>query len=424
MFTPIHTSLGALLLFSGSFGLLVHNGRVFGISPILRSGLRWAPQRRLEDLLILGGLLSSPLLVWFIVPSLLPSFTGSPSSWSSAASTLGLGFLTGWGTKNGHGCTSGHMLCGLSRLSPRSLIATALFFTTALLTANFAPSLTGSQIIPACDHGRPCYETALPTASELAVMTTCAVLALLTNFVVLPMGSGSTRSSETASSESQRLLFAYLAGLQFGLGLLFSGMAEPTKVIRFFAFLANVNNFDPSLALVLLFGVGPSLYGYLAVRPGQPTGDGKVDAPTLADAWHLPTRTVADIDWRQAPYHHSFYLDDFCLRQPPLSLNGRFLTLPSPSQTFSTYFISLTRHLASTWISAGHHPVASSASDDPLSEDLANVLESKLNDRERQQLINEIAAFVEPGDSDHGRRTVKGYFSREPAIPRAVLQPV
>jgi hypothetical protein len=101
MFTPIHTSLGALLLFSGSFGLLVHNGRVFGISSILRSGLSWPSQaqREHENLSILVGLLSGSLLVSFFVPSLLPSFSGSAESWSSAASTLGLGFLIGWGTK-------------------------------------------------------------------------------------------------------------------------------------------------------------------------------------------------------------------------------------------------------------------------------------------------------------------------------------
>lgn len=94
MFTPVHTSLGALLLFGASFGLLLHNGRVFGISSILRAGLRDR-----ENAAILAGLMSSPLLVSLVVPSLLPSYTTSVPSWSSTASTLGLGVLTGWGTK-------------------------------------------------------------------------------------------------------------------------------------------------------------------------------------------------------------------------------------------------------------------------------------------------------------------------------------
>lgn len=90
-------------------------------------------------------------------------------------------------------------------------------------------------------------------------------------------------------------MFAYLAGVQFGLGLLFSGMADPKKVIRFFAlFGGDVNKWDPSLALVILFGIGPSLYGFLTVEP-----DKKLDKkPTLAHKWYLPKLTVADIDWR------------------------------------------------------------------------------------------------------------------------------
>lgn len=118
MFTPVHTTLGALLLFSGSFGLLLHNGRVFGISSILRTclldpGLLFhsrsnkqnGPGEEVqedEDFPTLAGLITSPLLVKFVVPSLLPSYpeTGSTTTlWLSATATVGLGFLTGWGTK-------------------------------------------------------------------------------------------------------------------------------------------------------------------------------------------------------------------------------------------------------------------------------------------------------------------------------------
>lgn len=184
------------------------------------------------------------------------------------------------------------MLCGVSRLSPRSIIATAVFFTTALLTANFAPSWTGTSnsIIPPCDGGIPCYTSIYPSTFELAVMTTITSLTLLTNFVLAPRFW--TRSANAT------LLFAYLAGLQFGLGLLFSGMADPLKVIRFFAFLTDPSRFDPSLALIILFGMGPSLYGYLTTQPGQRRTDGNTDRPTLATTWEIPTATVADIDWR------------------------------------------------------------------------------------------------------------------------------
>lgn len=120
MFTPIHTTLGALLLFSGSFGLLLHNGRVFGISSILRTCLldpglllrshcnnkqkQDEPTEEVqedENFPTLAGLITSPFLVKVLVPSLLPAYPemGSTTAWVSAAATVGLGFLTGWGTK-------------------------------------------------------------------------------------------------------------------------------------------------------------------------------------------------------------------------------------------------------------------------------------------------------------------------------------
>lgn len=182
------------------------------------------------------------------------------------------------------------MLCGLSRLSPRSLIATAVFFTTALLTANFAG---GGQNIPPCAGDIPCYTPVYPTNAELGFMATATVLAGITNFLIVPRSLSRSGESQTA--------FSYLAGLEFGLGLFISGMADPAKVLRFFAFLTDPARFDPSLALIILFGIGPSLVTYLSTKPGQrhaSENNGKPVKPTLAEQWRLPTASVADIDWR------------------------------------------------------------------------------------------------------------------------------
>lgn len=96
MFTPIHTSLGALLLFEGSSGLLFHNGAVFGISSLI-SGSVFNPSR--DNVPIVAGLVSSVLPVYLLVPSLLPSYPAPPNSLLSAVMTMGVGFLLGWGTK-------------------------------------------------------------------------------------------------------------------------------------------------------------------------------------------------------------------------------------------------------------------------------------------------------------------------------------
>lgn len=103
MFTPVHTSLGALLLFQGSSGLLVHNGAVFGISSLL-SGCIINPSS--DNIPIIAGIVSSIAQVYLIAPSLFPSYPAAPSSWATLASTVGTGFLLGWGTKVRQSTTS------------------------------------------------------------------------------------------------------------------------------------------------------------------------------------------------------------------------------------------------------------------------------------------------------------------------------
>ncbi|KAJ5090653.1 hypothetical protein N7532_009337 [Penicillium argentinense] len=280
MFTPVHTSLGALLLFQGSSGLLVHNGAVFGISSLISSSV-FNPGR--ENVPIVAGLVSSILPVYLLAPSLLPNYPAAPDSLASAAATAGVGFLLGWGTKNGRGCTSGHMLCGLSRLSPRSLIATTIFFTTALITANIG------SLIPSCGS-TPCYTPVYPSSTETIFIAGSVLLSAITNFIIVP---------QLPRSKQSRTVYSFLAGLQFGLGLLISGMADSAKVLQFFAFPTDLSRFDPSLALVIVFGIGPSLLTYLSRQPGQvPEKDKLATKPTLAERWRVPTATVADIDWR------------------------------------------------------------------------------------------------------------------------------
>lgn len=178
------------------------------------------------------------------------------------------------------------MLCGISRLSTRSMIATAIFFTVALITANF---VTGGANIPSC-KGMPCYAVIHPSRAELVFMLGTNILSCFANLLAPRLLTRSAKS---------RAIFGYLAGLEFGLGLLISGMADPAKVLRFFAFPLGLDRFDPSLSLIILFGIGPSLINYLWRNPGQVPTDGTAPPkPDFAEHWSLPTATVADIDWR------------------------------------------------------------------------------------------------------------------------------
>lgn len=126
----IDAFLGGLLIGAAAVVLLYGNGRIAGISGIVGGLLR--PQRgdvawRLAFVL---GLVAAPLLYRLLAP--LPPIAidaGLPL-------LIVAGLLVGFGTRLGAGCTSGHGVCGLSRLSPRSFVATGLFMAAGIATVH------------------------------------------------------------------------------------------------------------------------------------------------------------------------------------------------------------------------------------------------------------------------------------------------
>jgi uncharacterized membrane protein YedE/YeeE len=122
---------GALIGLSASL-LLLANGRVAGISGLMSSLL--APVRGdiVWRVLFFGGLLSGGLLlVWLHPVSFAPP---ASSSTGRVAWLVAAGLLVGVGARLGNGCTSGHGICGISRGSVSSLVATLTFMATAILT--------------------------------------------------------------------------------------------------------------------------------------------------------------------------------------------------------------------------------------------------------------------------------------------------
>ncbi len=127
-FTPVSALIGGALigLAAGLFILL--NGRIAGISGILGGLLRPRDGDILWRALFIGGLIVSPVL-WQMADRL-PAIridTGYPL-------LIVAGLLVGYSTRLGSGCTSGHGVCGLSRLSPRSLVATLCFMASGFIT--------------------------------------------------------------------------------------------------------------------------------------------------------------------------------------------------------------------------------------------------------------------------------------------------
>ena len=123
-FTPGASLAGGVLLGLASALFVLVNGRILGISGILGGLL--VPRRgdagwRIAFLL---GMLAAPATVALLAP---PGWISAPRIEAGTVALVVAGLLVGYGTRLGSGCTSGHGVCGLSRLSPRSLAATATF---------------------------------------------------------------------------------------------------------------------------------------------------------------------------------------------------------------------------------------------------------------------------------------------------------
>ena len=120
-FTPGLSLIGGVLIGTASALFILGNGRIAGISGILGGLLRPSSGDVQWRLAFLAGLIVAPALVYLFIP-----FT-APTIDADTGTLLAAGLLVGLGTRYGGGCTSGHGVCGLSRLSPRSLIATLAF---------------------------------------------------------------------------------------------------------------------------------------------------------------------------------------------------------------------------------------------------------------------------------------------------------
>jgi uncharacterized membrane protein YedE/YeeE len=137
-FTPVSALAGGLLIGAAASLLLWLNGRIAGVSSITNGLLAWKRGDILWRLLFLGGLVAGAGVyygLWGNVPAARPNFPG----WLLAVG----GLLVGLGTSFGSGCTSGHGVCGLGRLSLRSLVATVIFLITGILTTFVVRHLFG-----------------------------------------------------------------------------------------------------------------------------------------------------------------------------------------------------------------------------------------------------------------------------------------
>ena len=127
-FTPLSALLGGLIIGFSVVLFFYTTGRIAGISGIIGNTIS-KKINRTSNFLFLLGLVIGPL-IYFYIKDVTPGFKITDSL---ILIVLG-GFLVGLGTRIGGGCTSGHGICGISRISIRSIIATFTFIITAMLT--------------------------------------------------------------------------------------------------------------------------------------------------------------------------------------------------------------------------------------------------------------------------------------------------
>jgi uncharacterized membrane protein YedE/YeeE len=136
-FTPWTSLAGGLLIGLAAAMFLLFNGRIAGISGILGGLLQWPTGDLAWRIAFLLGLVGAPLVYGLFAP--LPTVQVD----AGAITLVAAGLLVGIGTRYGSGCTSGHGVCGLSRRSPRSLVATGAFMVAGFLTVFIVRHLIG-----------------------------------------------------------------------------------------------------------------------------------------------------------------------------------------------------------------------------------------------------------------------------------------
>jgi len=128
-FTPVSAAIGGVLIGLSAVLLMLSTGRIAGMSGIFSGLLNLRGEDKGWRIAFLAGLILTPVIAGLIGYGMSPPKL--PSNWLVIVFA---GLLVGFGTRLGGGCTSGHGICGIARLSPRSIAATIVFMVVAIVT--------------------------------------------------------------------------------------------------------------------------------------------------------------------------------------------------------------------------------------------------------------------------------------------------
>jgi uncharacterized protein len=138
-FTPVSAAIGGAMIGLAAVLLMSLNGRIAGVTGIFAGLIEPLSIDRAWRATFVVGLIAAPLsaaLLGYAIPI--------PQLPANMVIIVVAGLLVGFGTRLGNGCTSGHGVCGIARLSPRSLVATAVFMAVAIAVVGVTHHLIGS----------------------------------------------------------------------------------------------------------------------------------------------------------------------------------------------------------------------------------------------------------------------------------------
>jgi uncharacterized protein len=279
--TALSSLVGGILIGLSAATLLLCNGDILGASGII-SSVFISPPSSLVD----------PSQHWKLV--FIASFLLSASSFysstfrltSAALSPFGYaiaGLLVGFGTRLGNGCTSGHGICGLARLSKRSFVAVATFMGTAAMTIVLM-SWPSSRFLRSSGDATP----PLPAVGSFLSLASLG----LSLFALLRYGKNGTKD------DTAKIGPAALAGILFAHGLKLSGMTKSSKIFSFLDVRTiERGTWDPSLAFVMGGGVTVSWLAYQMVEGYQSLSMPLLQHPVALNPgskFCVPTKTQID----------------------------------------------------------------------------------------------------------------------------------
>lgn len=257
---PLESFLGGLGIPIPAHVLLLLNGNVFGVSGFMHHTIKGNK----EAIAGVTGLVLGGIFIGFLERANPLSMQGN-LFWAIAS-----GILIGIGSKMGNGCTSGHMICGLSRFSLRSITATICFFVTGAISAHlfnrrFPMSEGAVWILSPASKKLLLYQAPPTLVSALLYTANC--------------------SEDAKYHPTLRLLALITTGFQFALALCVSDLTDPARVISFL--LTPLHRaFDPSLLYLAAGAIPTAAFCYHYLRGNE--------IPKLGGDWQVPTNKSVD----------------------------------------------------------------------------------------------------------------------------------